>query len=100
PSEVLRMTVDAKIAGFIATVPIVVDGPLGVVNDPKIQEAVVVVIEPACSHGPFADLDAGFSGDIFEFAVPEIAIENVAVDARNEQVGLSIVIEICSSGSH
>ena len=69
-------------------------------HDPEVEHPVVVVIEPACGNGPFAARDARRSGDVFERAVAAIVIKDVAIDAGDEEIGMAVVVVICSGRAH
>ena len=69
-------------------------------DHPEIEFAVAIVIEPAGGDGPLAAGDAGFGGDVFEAAVSEVVIEDVAIDAGDEEVGVAVVIVIADGGAH
>src|SRR5262249_25290225 len=98
--EVLGMAINADAARGVATVAVVGGGPLGVVDDPEIEEAVAVVVEPARGDGPEAAFDAGLFGDVFEAAIAEISVERVAVDAGDEEVGATVVVVVGGRDAH
>ena len=81
-------------------IAVVGGGPFGVVDHPEIEFAVAIVIEPAGGDGPLAAGDAGFGGDVLEVAVSEVAIEGVAIDAGDEEVGVTVVIVVADGGAH
>ena len=101
----IGMTVGAQ-AFFERAIRVLVDLPMAVVNDKKVKQSIVVVVEPACANRPHLLAmsvrtgDAGFRGDISEGAVAIIAEELVAGDIRDEDVGIAIVVEIPDSHSH
>src|SRR5438105_6566700 len=44
--------------------------------------------------------EAGFLGDIFEGSVSSIPVENVAVHARHEDVGVTVIVIVRRGNSH
>jgi hypothetical protein len=78
--------------------------PLAVVHDEEIETAIVIVIEPAGRDGPRLTLAgcrvaARARSDIFEGSVAAIAIENVAIDAGDEEIFPSIVVVVRDSNA-
>ena len=69
-------------------------------DHPEVELAVAIVIEPAGGHGPLAARDAGLGGDVLEAAVAEIVVEDVAVDAGDEEVGVAVVVVVGRRGAH
>jgi hypothetical protein len=71
--------------------------PDGVIGDEKIQQAIVVVIEPCGSDtecvGRLAANPRGRC-DVAERAIPVVVIEDVSARATNEQVLLAVVIVV------
>src|SRR5581483_10764017 len=65
-----------------------------VIGYEQVEAAIVVIIEPPAGDGPGAAPDAGLLCDIFEFAVAQVAVEMVGSYACNEQVHMSVVVEI------
>ena len=58
PLEIHRVAVDAHVARGVAAKTVVADRPLGVIHHQQIEQAIVVVVEPARGHGPPIALDA------------------------------------------
>src|SRR5579884_3802655 len=94
------MAVNADAARFIAAVTVVIRGPFGVMHDPEVQFAVAIEIEPARRYGPFSAFDARLLRGVFETAVAEIVIEDVAVHTCDEEIGVAVVIVIAYRGAH
>ena len=69
-------------------------------DHPEVELAIAIVIEPTGSHGPLAARDSGLGGDVFKRAVTAIAVEQVAVDAGDEEVGVSVVVKIADGSAH
>jgi hypothetical protein len=91
---------------FESAVRIFVDFPMAVVHDEQVEQPVVVVVEPARADGPhllsmgMGAADTGFGGDVGEGSVAVIAKELVARDVGDEDVGVSIVVEVPDGHSH
>lgn len=98
--KIFGMAIDADVAVGIAAEAIVGELPFRVVDDPEIELAVAVKIEPAGGDGPTFVLDAGFDSDVFEAAVAEIVIQRAAADAGDEDVGFAVIIEIGDGDAH
>ena len=95
----VRVAVGAE-TFFERTVRVLVDFPVAVVDDEKIEEAVIVVVEPACTYGPhllavsMRSGDPGFGSDISKRPVAIIEEELVVRDVGNEDVGMPIVVAV------
>src|SRR5436305_1529548 len=74
PLKVLWMAIDAQALGGVSAIPVEAGRPLRVMHDPKVEAAIAIVIQPAGGDGPFAARDPGPRRDIFEPAIPEIAV--------------------------
>ena len=85
---------------------VLIDLPVAVVNDEKIEKAIIVVVKPACPNRPhlFAmRLRSGhtcFCGDFSECAIAVIVKELIACHVRNENVCATIVVVVTNSDSH
>src|ERR1017187_3927221 len=97
------------LVGFWMTVELLFGGtaarlggsvPDDVIRDEQVQPTIVVVIEPAGRyrpHAPKLGIDSGDAcpgGDVGEAAVAEVAVEDVALDAGDEDIGVAIVIVV------
>ena len=98
--EVHRVAIDAEVTGRVAAETVIVNRPVGVVHHEEVEQAVIVVIEPASRHRPLAALDPGLFRDVLETAISQIVVENVPVDARHKQVHMPVVVVIAGRGAH
>ena|SRR5437763_5848711 len=94
------MAVDAQISFAIPAVAIEIRGPVGVVDHKQVQPAIVVIVKPPGRYGPLVTFYSGFLGYIFEFSVAEITVEDIAVDARHEQISIAIIVVISRGCTH
>src|SRR5665213_1608458 len=96
----VRMTVEGLRGG--SAMRLMGRVPNHVVRNEKVEPAIVVVIEPAGGNGPHLPrprtCQSRLSSDVHEVAIAKVAVERVAVDPGNEDVGEAVVIEI--GGSH
>jgi hypothetical protein len=99
------MAVGAQ-ALFESAVGILVDFPMAVVDDEKIEQPIVVVVEPARADGPHlltmgvCSRDSGFGGDVSEGGVAVIAEKLVARDVCDKDVGVAVVVEVTNGNAH
>jgi hypothetical protein len=98
--EVFRMAVDPQAARRVPAITVVGDRPLGIMHHQQVQFAVVVIVKPARGHCPLAARDSRLRGDVFELAIAQIAIQNVAIHAGHEEIDIPVVIEIGCGDSH
>ena len=78
--------------------------PLQIVENEKIEQPVVIDVDPGRRDGPqraefriVGVVQSGLGGDVGEGAVAIVVIQSVAVNARHEDVGISVVIVIANS---
>src|ERR1051326_1015382 len=71
-----------------------------VVGDHQVEIAIMVVITEGSTGGPAAVGDAGFLGYVSESSVAVVAIENVATEAGDIQVGPAIIVVIAHGATH
>ncbi len=69
-------------------------------NHEQIELAVIIVIEPARGHRPFAALDSGLLRHVLELAISQVVIQNITVHTGYEQIGITVVIEVGSRCAH
>src|ERR1035441_4939525 len=81
-------------------------GPLQVVQHEEVQEAVIVDVHPGSGNGPqraefrvAALVQSRFRRDIGGRAVAVVVIQGVAVNARDKQVGVAIVVVIAGGNA-
>src|SRR5271163_3082669 len=85
---------------FPLAVRLLVDVPTHVVHDEKIQEAVVVDVDPSRADGPQRPVllirlrESSFLGDVREGAVAIVVVERVAMDAAVKDIFVAVVIVI------
>ena len=73
---------------------------MDIARDEQVDITVAIVIAPG---GPGAEptaTDAGFFGDIFKLAIPEVAVEDVSAIAGNEEVEFAVVVVIGDGDAH
>jgi len=82
------------------------DVVIQVVHDNKIEQAIVVVIEPSCGDRPrFSEVgnhtgDSRFLGHVCEGAVTIVVQELVVVDAGNVKIDEAIIVIVAGGHSH
>ena len=76
-------------------------GPLEIVHDKQIEQAVIVHVDPDCSHGPqwpvfriVPLVEARFLRHVGECSVTVVAVEGIAVDAGDKDIRVSIVVVV------
>src|SRR3989442_7263899 len=89
------MAVGPHVVDGIPTVGRVLGRPLQIIHHEEVQQAVVVIIEPAAGDPPNATLDSRLSGDIFKSSVSQARVEMIGIHSGYEQVDVSIAIEDC-----
>jgi hypothetical protein len=88
------MTVDAYIASLVTAECVKVRSPLNIIDHEEIRKAVIVVVQPCGSNGPFAASDSRLRGHVFECAIASISVKDVALNAGNKQIHPAVVIEV------
>src|SRR5271163_167616 len=80
---------------------VVLGGPLHVIADEEVEQAVAIVIEPECrgAESETAVESAGM-GDIGERSLAGIAKEAILSDAGDENIRKAVVIVIADGGTH
>src|SRR6266545_1925400 len=67
----------------------------------EIEEAVIVVIEPAGGHRPRSvAFQSGPLSNVFERAVSQVAIENVLAHSSDKEVRMAVAVEISHRDPH
>src|SRR5712692_6342052 len=66
----------------------------------QVHVSVAVIIRPRRPHTVAADAHAGFFGYVLEFAVPQIAIENVAAITGDVDVLPAVIVEVHDRDRH
>src|SRR5437773_502879 len=94
------MTVDTYVPVAVAAEAIKIGGPLSVIHHAEVEPAVVIIVEPSRGHGPLVALDAGLLCDVLEAAVPQVAIQNVPVNARHKQVHVAVIVIVGGGAAH
>src|SRR5258707_4080941 len=80
--------------------------PLHVVDDNKIEQPVVVYVDPRGADGPERTeflvrlIETGFCGHVRKGAVAVVVIQRVAVHARDKNVFAAVVVVIGDSDSN
>src|ERR1700679_2920293 len=80
--------------------------PLAVVHDKEIEQAVVVVVEPAGADRPHfftveeCPAQSGFCRDIGESAVPVVMKQLIAGDIGDEQIGPTVIVVVADGHAH
>src|SRR4051812_18670122 len=69
-------------------------------DHPKVEQSVIVVIEPACGNGPLAASYTRRARDVLKSAVTAIPVKDISIHARDEEVGMPVVVEIRSGSAH
>jgi hypothetical protein len=77
------------------------DVEIDVVDYDKIQEPVTVEIDKGATRAPtrLRRKQAPFLGFVFESAISQISIENILSPLRDEQVGVSMIVDISDAHS-
>src|SRR6266404_7617294 len=73
---------------------------MGISGDEEVDVAIAVVIAPGSASHKAAAADAGFFGDVFKFAVAEIAVQDAAGIAGDEKIELAVVVEVSHGDAH
>ena len=85
---------------------IVIHIPFHVVGNEQIRQAVVVVIHPYCRDRPHllalphTAANAGFGGNVGESSVAIIVIKDVLPVARNEEIGVAVIVVVADRDAH
>src|SRR5262249_4718456 len=72
-----------QVTGLAAEDTANLEVPVHVAQHEEVQTPIVVVAEPAGTRRPAGRSESRFAGDIFEGAVPQVAVQNVAAITRN-----------------
>ena len=94
------MAIDAQTARRIAAEAWLVEINAAVIGNEEIELAIAVEVEPAGGHTPFIAPDGRLQRDIFKTAIAQIAIEHVAIKARDEEIDIAIIVEVTCGGTH
>ena len=80
---------------------VVLGGPLHVIADEEVEQAVAIVIEPE-GRGAEAEAvaESALGGDVDECAFAGVAKEAVLADAGDENVGKAVVVVIADGDAH
>ena len=100
PSNNLGWQSSPDVAFLIAAESIVAGSPLDVIHDEKIQETVVIEVQPRGPNRPLAAAYARLRRHIFECAVTAISIQDVLADTRDKKVNMAVVVEVPCRGRH
>src|SRR5207247_6385988 len=101
-----RMAIRAQAWRLLAAVRLARGIPHAVIHDEQIEPAVAIEVEPGAVDAPHRSRlwmhtrQMGLRGDVAERSVSEIAIEDIAPDARDEEIRKSVVVEIRCRGAH
>ena len=81
-------------------------GPLHVIDDEEVEQAIVVDVDPSSGNGPERAVfgvvplvQAGLFRDVRKGAVAIVVVKGIAVDAGNKNVGMAIVVVISDGHS-
>ena len=95
PLVVVWMTVGAVARPVLSAPGIILRTPFDVVADHEVQEAVLVVVEPASAGGPSIFVGHACLGrDVRESSLAVIVIENGTAVARDVEVRKAVVVKI------
>ncbi len=71
-----------------------------VARNVQIDESVAIVVGPGCAGAEAARGHSGFVGDVFKFAVAQVAIERVSAEAGDVDVRQAVVVEVGDGDAH
>src|SRR5437879_7191941 len=92
--------------GSRAAVWVLINLPLAVIRHEQVQQAVIVVIDPGCRHGPHlfaiekASTRPGFVGNIGKGAVPVVVQQLIPSHVYDVDVGPAIIVIVANSYAH
>ena len=72
-------------------------GPIGIVRNYKVKQAVIVVVEPRCVHTECLvrlATNARFLRDVGECPISIVVVENISARTADEQVLIAVVVVI------
>ena len=71
-----------------------------VARNVEVHEAVAIVVGPGGSGAEAAGGHAGFVGDVFKFAIAQVAVERVAAETGDVDVRQTVVVEVGDGHAH
>ena len=86
--------------GLIAAVARRLGRPAHVVDDQKVQAAVLVVVDPDAADRPVPARDSGGRRHVLEAPRPGVAEQLVVPDAGDEEIDVAVVVVVGGGGAH
>ena len=92
----------AKLAEFFIAAEFgqLVHVDMNIARDKQIDVPIAIVVAPGCSQAQSTARDSGLFRDIFEFAVAQIVVEDVAAITSYVNVRKTIVVVVGNGNSH
>ena len=69
-------------------------------HHPQVELAIAIKIEPSTCNGPLPALNARLRGYVLKLSVAKVPVQNVAIDSRDKQIRMPIVVIITYGGTH
>src|SRR5437660_10669223 len=73
---------------------------MNIARDKQLDVPIAIVVAPGCSQAQSTARDSGLFRDIFEFAVAQIVVEDVAAITSYVNVRMTIVVVVSNGNSH